>query len=122
MANYFEVDWLDEVKAEYRGLLNVGSRDLGVDVGNQFRAYERIIEKGLDLEWRSIGRAGSSDLYVMYGRRALMFFAVAGRRIAVVEWTTLGTPYEQTLARDAARARAALLYPPAAPAQLESKP
>jgi hypothetical protein len=110
MANYFDVDWLEEAKAEYRALLQI-DRPIGVDVGNQFRAYERIIEKGLDLEWRRIETAGSSDLYVMYGLRALMFFAVSGRRIAVVKWTVLGTQYEQTLARRDAKRRAERLYP-----------
>jgi hypothetical protein len=110
MANYFDVDWLDEVKAEYRALLKM-DRDVGVDVGNQFREFERVIEKGLDLEWRRIDTAGSSDLYVMYGRYALMFFAVSGRRIAVVKWTVLGTPYERSSARADAKRRAESLYP-----------
>jgi hypothetical protein len=102
--------WLPEVEAEYFALLKL-SRDVGVDVGNQFRAFERLLEIGLDAAWRPIDSAGSADIYVMYGGSVLMFFAICGSQLAIVKWTTLGTPYEQTLAREEARQRAAALFP-----------
>jgi hypothetical protein len=102
--------WLPEVEAEYFALLRL-SRDVGVDVGNQFRAFERVLETGVDSAWRPIDCVGSADIYVMYARHALMFFAVAGSKAGIVKWTTVGTEYEQQRAREEAKARAAQCFP-----------
>lgn len=102
--------WLPEVEAEYLSLLRV-SRDVGVEVGNQFRAFERIMERGVDAAWRPIDFEGSAAIYVMSDRHALMFFAVSGSEVAIVKWTTVGTEYEQRLAREEARRRAGQRFP-----------
>src|SRR5215469_14780980 len=101
MSGRLQDVWLAEVEAEYLALLEAG-RDVGVDVGNQFRAFEHLLERGLDAKWRPIDRVDSTDIYVMYGRYALMFFAVQERRVAVVKWTVLGTEHQQRQAREEA--------------------
>ena len=108
----FEAIWLPEVEAEYLRLI-AESRDVGFDVGNQFRSFERILETGLDAAWRPIDRAGRADLYVMYARHAVCYFALAGRRAAVVKWTTAGTDYALARAAAEARQRATRLFPSA---------
>src|SRR5882762_1665667 len=90
--------WLPEVEAEYFALLSM-SRDVGVDVGNQFRAFERVVERGVDAAWRPIDYVGAADLFVMSARSALMFFAISGSRVAIVKWAPMGTEYEQKAAR-----------------------
>ena len=72
MRDLFEDVWLPEVEVEYFALLEL-NRDVGVDVGNQFRAFEHLLERGVDAKWRPIGRAGAADVYVMYARYAMMF-------------------------------------------------
>ena len=62
-------------------------------------------------DWREIDRGGSASLYVMYARRALMFFAVSGPQVAIVKWATVGTEYEQRQARAQAIERAKRLLP-----------
>jgi hypothetical protein len=101
--------WLPEVEEEYFALLAL-NRDVAADVGNQFRSFKRIVERGLDAAWRPIARAGRAQVYVMYGRYALMFLAIAGAEIAVVKWTVIGTEYEQQLARDEALQRAGVQF------------
>ena len=86
-------------------------RDVGVDVGNQFRAFEHLLERGVDAKWRPIEWVGAADVYVMYAKYALMFFAVSGRRAAVVKWTVVGTEHEQREARAQACERAARVFP-----------
>ena len=109
MSHYIPDGWLPEVVAEYRALAKA-PRDVGADVGNQFCAFERIVERGLDSDWRPIEQIGSADLYAMYGRHALMFFAVSGGRIAAVKWARFGTPRQQSLARQEAMERAGRQY------------
>ena len=110
MSELFEDIWLPEVEAEYFALLRM-NREVGVDVGNQFRAFEHILHRGVDRAWRAVDRCGSASVYVMYGRYALMFFAVHRRQAAIVKWTVLGTGYEQTLALAQAKQRAARQFP-----------
>lgn len=122
MGRFFVDVWLPEVEAEFLALLE-HSRGVGVDVGNQFRALERLLERGLDRAWRPVDRLVMVDVYVMYGSAALMFFAVECvaasttananlaaavqlPRLAVVKWGVLGTEHEQTLALAEAKARA----------------
>jgi hypothetical protein len=77
--------WLSEVEPEYFALLEKG-RDVGVDVGNQFRAFEHILDEGgVEASWRPIERAGNGWLYAIYGRYTTMFFAVSRRRAARCE-------------------------------------
>jgi hypothetical protein len=110
VSDQLEDVWLAEVEAEYIALLKL-NRDVGVDVGNQFRAFEHILDRGVDAKWRPIERAGSADVYVMYARYAMMFFAVSGRRAAIVKWTVVGTEHEQQQARTQACERAARVFP-----------
>ena len=110
MSDHLEDVWLPEVEAEFFALLKL-SRDVGVDVGNQFRAFEHLVERGVDAKWRPIEPAGASDVYAMYARYAMMFFAVSGRRVAIVKWTMVGTEYEQRQARVQACERAARVFP-----------
>jgi hypothetical protein len=102
--------WLPEVEAEYRALLS-RNRDVGADVGNQFRAFEQVLRRGVDDNWRPIDHANSADIYVMYARYALMFFAVQDDQAAIVKWTVLGSEYEQNQAREEARRRAGQIFP-----------
>jgi hypothetical protein len=102
--------WLPEVEAEFLRLCS-HSRDVGVDVGNQFRQFERLLERGLDPAWRPIDRAGAADIYVMHGNSAICLFAVAGRQMAIVKWAAVGTEYEQGLLRVEAKRRAERLFP-----------
>jgi hypothetical protein len=110
MSEHLEDVWLAEVEAEFFSLLK-RSRDVGVDVGNQLRAFEHLLERGVDAKWRRIEEAGASDVYVMYARYAMMFFAVSGRRAAIVKWTVVGSEYEQHQARTQACERAARVFP-----------
>lgn len=102
--------WLPEVEAEYFALLGL-SRDVGADVGDQFRTFQHLVERGGDASARPIERAGSANVYVRYGSKALMFYAIAGSQAAVVKWTTLGTDHEQQVAQEQAMQRAAQLFP-----------
>jgi hypothetical protein len=119
VSDCFEDVWLAEVEAEYLALLR-HSRAVGVDTGNQFRAFEQFVANGLDRTFRPLDRLATADVYVMYGSAALMFFAVetgdtvrrdVRRRIAVVKWTVLGTEHEQRQARTDARERASRVFP-----------
>jgi hypothetical protein len=110
VSDHLEDVWLPEVEAEFFALLKL-SRDVGVDVGNQFRAFEHLLERGVDAKWRPIGQAGASDVYVMYARCAMMFFAVSAGRAAIVKWTIVGTEHEQHQARTQACERAARVFP-----------
>jgi hypothetical protein len=102
--------WLPEAEAEYFALLRL-NRNVGVDVGSQFRAFEHLLQFGLDAAWRPIDRAGSADVYVMYGTYAEMFFAICGLQVAVVKWTAVGRPMDHTRALEEARQRAAERFP-----------
>ncbi len=102
--------WLAEVEAEFLALLN-HSRDVGVDAGNQFRAFEQLLDKGVDTAWPSLGIAGRSKVYVLYGRHAFMFYALAPPEIAIVKWDVIGSEYEQRLSREEALRRAASMFP-----------
>jgi len=101
--------WLPEVEAEYFALLKKG-RDVAFDVGNQFRVFERILERGVDRNWQPIARVKSADVYVAYAGRVLMFLAVSGSRAAIVKWTTLGTPHEESMAEREAKDRTARCF------------
>jgi hypothetical protein len=102
--------WLPEVEAEYAALLAL-SRDVGVDVGNQFRAFEHLLKRGPDAEWRAIDYIGSASLYVMYARHAMMFFAATPQQAAVVKWTAVGTEHEQRVALAEAKQRTLRVFP-----------
>jgi opacity protein-like surface antigen len=102
--------WLAEVEAEYLALLHLG-RDVAADVGDQFRTFQHLIERGGDASARPVERAGSANVYVLYGSRALMFYAIAGSQAAVVKWTTLGTEHQQRVAQEQAIQRAAHRFP-----------
>ena len=109
MTLYADV-WPPEVEDEYYALLEAG-RDIGADVGNQFRAFMRLLDVGLVNDWRPIDRAGRADIYVMYGRYALLFFAVTREQMAIVKWAELGTPHQQSQARKEAVERTLRLFP-----------
>jgi len=47
--------WLPDVEAEYLALLDV-NKDVCADVGNQFRAFDQVLRRGVDKSWRSIDR------------------------------------------------------------------
>jgi hypothetical protein len=102
--------WLPEVEAEFSELLSL-NRDVGVDVGNQFRAFEHLLKRGVDSAWRPVDYVGSAALYVMFARHAMMFFAVHRHQAAVVKWTTVGTEHEQRLALAEAKKRVLQAFP-----------
>lgn len=102
--------WLPEVEAEYFALLKV-DRDVAADVGGQFRSFQHLVERGGDASARPVERAGSASIYVLFGSKALMFYAIAGSQAAVVKWTTLGTDHELQVAQEQAKRRAAQRFP-----------
>jgi hypothetical protein len=102
--------WLPEVEAEFFALLSL-NRDVGADVGDQFRTFQHLLERGGDASARPVERAGSSNIYVLYGSKALMFYAIAGSQAAVVKWAMLGTDHDQQVAQGQAKQRAAQLFP-----------
>lgn len=102
--------WIPEVEGEYLALLGK-SRRIGIDVGNQFRAFEHVLDRGVDKAWRPVERAGSADVYVMHAIDALMFFVVSGSKAAVVKWCEVGTEYQQRQYLAEALQRAARIFP-----------
>jgi hypothetical protein len=110
MSMALEVVWLPEVEAEYFALLRA-NRDVGADVGNQFREFLQLAGDWKDRDWRSTERVGSGYLYGFYGIHATMFFAVCKPKVAVVKWAVTGTEHQQSVARDEAKKRAGSLFP-----------
>jgi opacity protein-like surface antigen len=102
--------WLLDVEAEYEALMG-HSRDVAVDVGDQFRSFELLVEVGGDANARPIERAGSANVYVLYGNSALMFYAIAGSQAAVVKWALVGTNHDFQVAQAQALQRAAQRFP-----------
>lgn len=109
MSQVLEVIWLPDVEAEYRTLLRK-NRDVGADVGNQFREFVQLTQRWNAHDWRSIEPVGSAYLYGLYGMHAVMFFAVCEPKAAVMKWAVTGTEHEQSLARDAAVKRTLKLF------------
>lgn len=102
--------WLPEVEAEYLALLSM-SRDVGVEVGDQFRAFEQILMVGVDDGWRALDYVGAASVYALFGRCATMFFALTETQAAVVKWAAVGTEYAQRLAREQAEERTRQVFP-----------
>ena len=58
--------WLPEVEKEYEDLFEV-SRDVGCDVGDQFREFMALVQDWDERAWKSIEPIGSAYLYGRYG-------------------------------------------------------
>jgi len=102
--------WLAAADREYDTLIT-RTRDIGADVGDLFCIFAKVVSKGAAWLGPSSQVCGSADLYVMYGKKVMMCFAVCRRQVAIVKWAQMGSEPQQRRELDEAKRRAAQLFP-----------
>lgn len=102
--------WLPEVEAKYAALLAL-SRDIGVDVGNQFRAFEHLYEAQPGYRLASHRLHGLGESLCDVCATCDDIFAVAHQQAAIVKWTVVGTEHQQRMALAEAKQRTLRVFP-----------
>ncbi|HEY8053793.1 MAG: hypothetical protein ACHQD6_04255 [Steroidobacterales bacterium] len=111
MGNRLQYVGCAEADAELDAL-RADIRDVQTDAGSLLKLYLEVLRDGTrDLDRVPRGPFGSANLYVVYGRYVVMWFALAGSKVSLVKWLKAGTPYQHQQAQADAETRARRLFP-----------